>query len=214
MVTTKTLLLKHYYRRQGISAISVLGYGLDMEQLKRLRLSGADSSSIFLCVFQSSLERYCSGSEFRLRFVVWLLHHPHSSFDSYFSLATVVLGPGPPLTEVSRALRARNAERVSKMSLGASGPRTPKSLQKVPEHSKNSLQTLSGDSPETSRTVPETFLRLFGVPGPEAPRDIFETLSAFRARKARETSVRGGLVPNRSIQKYYPRNFIFSVLRG
>ena len=53
----------------------------------------------------------------------------------------------PALTEVSRALRARNAERVSKMS-------------------------------------------------PGAPEDIFETLSAFRARRARETSVRGGLVRN------------------
>ena len=106
------------------------------------------------------------------------------------------LGTSPPLTEVSRALRARNAEKVSKMSPGASGPGTPKSVQKVPEHFKNTLQALSGDSPETCRTVPETFLRLFGVSGPGAPGDIFETFSAFQARRARETSVRGGLVPN------------------
>ena len=45
-------------------------------------------------------------------------------------------------------------------------------------------------------TVPGTFWRLFGVPGPEAPGDIFETFLGFRARRARETSVRGGLVPN------------------
>ena len=40
--------------------------------------------------------------------------------------------------------------------------------------------TLSGDSPETSQTVPETFWRLLWGPRPETPRDIFET-SAFRA---------------------------------
>ena len=39
-------------------------------------------------------------------------------------------------------------------------------------------------------TVPGTFWRLFGVPGPEAPGDIFETFLGFRARRARETSVR------------------------
>ena len=61
---------------------------------------------------------------------------------------------------------------------GAGGPGTPKSLQRVPEHSKNTLQTLSGDSLETSRTVPETFWRLLVVPGPPAPGDIFETFSA------------------------------------
>ena len=56
---------------------------------------------------------------------------------------------------------------------------TPKSLQKVPEHSKNTLQTLSGDSPETCRTVPRLFLRLFGVSGPGAPGDIFESFWHF-----------------------------------
>ena len=79
---------------------------------------------------------------------------------------------------------------------GASGPRTPKSLRKSRKQSEKTLSTLSGDSPETSQTVSETFWRLLGVPGPEAPGDNFETFSAFRARRARETSVRGGLVPN------------------
>ena len=93
----------------------------------------------------------------------------------------------PPLTEVSRALRARNAEKISKMSPGLQ-PRDP-------EKSPKSL----GDSPKSLRRVSkesfsETFLGLFGVPGPEAPGDIFETFSAFRARRARETSVRGGRV--------------------
>ena len=41
------------------------------------------------------------------------------------------MGTSPPLTGVFRALRARNAEKVSKMSLRASGHGTPKSLQKV-----------------------------------------------------------------------------------
>ena len=92
--------------------------------------------------------------------------------------------PGPKcrksLENVSRGLRPR-------------GP--PKSLQNSPGTLQKKHSPLSGDSPETCRTVPETFLRLFGGPGPEAPRDIFETFSAFRARRARETSVRGGLVP-------------------
>ena len=47
------------------------------------------------------------------------------------------------------------------------------------------LSTLSGHSPETSQTIAETFWRLFRVPGLEAPADIFETFSAFRARRLR-----------------------------
>ena len=52
------------------------------------------------------------------------------------------LGTSPPLTEVSRALRARNAEKVSKMS-----PGTPKSIQRVSvtvwEVSRESLESVS-----------------------------------------------------------------------
>ena len=66
-------------------------------------------------------------------FVPLLLEN--SPFEEDFSKidgkTTVLLGTSPPLTEVSRALRARNAEKVSKMCPGASGPGTPKSLQKV-----------------------------------------------------------------------------------
>ena len=40
------------------------------------------------------------------------------------------------------------------------------------------------------------FWRLSGILWPEAPADIFETCSAFPAQRARETPVRGGLVPN------------------
>ena len=105
------------------------------------------------------------------------------------------LGTSPPLTEVSRALRARNAKKVSKMSPGASGPGTPKSLKKV----SGTVREVSGESRESVWRVfleySGTFWRLFGVPGPEAPGDIFETFSASRARRARETSVRGGLAP-------------------
>ena len=116
------------------------------------------------------------------------------------------LGTSPPLTEVSRALRARNAERVSKMSPGAGGPGTPKSLKKV----SGTVREVSGESPESVWRVflecSGTFWTLLGVPGPEAPGDIFETLWAFRARRARETSVRGGLVPKanvHSVDRWY-----------
>ena len=83
------------------------------------------------------------------------------------------------LENVSRGLQPRNPEKVSKKSREQSG-KSPESLRKV--------------STESFRTVPETFWRLFGVSGPEAPGGIFETLEASRARRARETSIRGGLV--------------------
>ena len=54
-------------------------------------------------------------------------------------------------------------------------------------------------SKESFQTVPETFWRLFAVPG---PGDILETFSAFRAQRARETSVRGGLVPKKSYENW------------
>ena len=68
-------------------------------------------------------------------------------------------GPSGPkcrknLENVSRGLRPRNPEK------------SPKSLG-------NSPKRLFRHSPETFRTVPETFWRLFGVPGLEAPGDIF-----------------------------------------
>ena len=81
------------------------------------------------------------------------------------------LQPRPPLTGVSRPLRARNPERVSKESPGAF---RPKSVQ-------NSLETVSGVSKQpiwrlrsTSWTLgPEGPRRLFGdsfgIPGPEGP---------------------------------------------
>ena len=74
---------------------------------------------------------------------------------------------------------ARDPEKVSKKSRG---------------QSKNTLQTLSGDSPKTSQTVPKTFRRLFGGPGPGGP--------ALRAQRARETPVRRGLVPKPKLQKF------------
>ena len=61
----------------------------------------------------------------------------------------------------------------------------------------------SGKSPESLRKVSGecfwtffgAFWRLFRGPG-EALGDIFETFSAFRAQRARETPARGGLAPN------------------
>ena len=94
-----------------------------------------------------------------------------------------MLQPRPPLTGVSRALRARNPERVSKESPGAG---------KCPKQSQNSLRSLKIDCFETPETVSRLFRTLFGPRGRKAPGDSFETLSGFRARRARETPVRGG----------------------
>ena len=79
-----------------------------------------------------------------------------------------------------------------KMSPGASGlgppTKSPKSPEEVQKHPPNTFWTLSGDFPDGPRNFLETFSgRLAG--------GIFETFSAFRARRARETPLRGGLVP-------------------
>ena len=96
------------------------------------------------------------------------------------------LGPfGPEMRKKSR-----------KCLPGPPAPEPRKVSKKSQEESEKTLSTLSGDSPETSQTVAETSRRLFGVPGPEAPGEIFETFSAFRAGRVRGTSVRGGLVRN------------------
>ena len=66
-------------------------------------------------------------------------------------------GTSPPLTEVSRALRARNAESLENVSRG-SGRGTPKSLQKVSGNSLGSLWKLSKESfLDCSRDFSETF---------------------------------------------------------
>ena len=93
------------------------------------------------------------------------------------------------LENVSRGLRPRNPE-------------------KSREQSEKTLSTISGDSPETSQIVPETFWRVFGFPGPEALGDILETFSAFRARRARETSVRGRLAGKTLCTKSCPGDFV------
>ena len=45
---------------------------------------------------------------------------------------------------------------------------------------------------ETAETVSRMFRTLSRPQGRKAPRDSLETLSGFRARRARETPVRGG----------------------
>ena len=107
-------------------------------------------------------------------------------FSDGFSFSD--MGTSPPLTEVSPARRARNAEKVSKMSPGASGPGTPKSLQKV----SGTVWEVSGESPESdgrvfsdcSRDFLKTFRgsgaggpgrhfqEFFGISGPKGPRDL------------------------------------------
>ena len=104
-----------------------------------------------------------------------------------FGVESVCLRPSglrasPPLTEVSRALRARNAEKVSKMSPGASGPGTPKSLQKV-------SGTVREDSFDTFRRLPRLFPRLFGdFSGSRGrrPRDTFSRLFRHFGREGPE----------------------------
>ena len=87
-------------------------------------------------------------------------------------LQSLLLGIDPPLTGVSRALGARDAENDSR-GLRPGLAWDPKKVSKKSQGpSKNTLQTLSRDSPETSQTVPETFWRLFrhfGPRGPERP---------------------------------------------
>ena len=66
------------------------------------------------------------------------------------------------------------------MSPSASGlgPRKSKKVRRKIIFKKthtHTLQTLSGDSPETSQTVPETFWRLFRVPG-RRPRETCSRL--------------------------------------
>ena len=62
---------------------------------------------------------------------------------------------------------------------GPPAPEPRKVSKKSQEQSEKTLSTLSGDSPVTSQTIAETFSRLFGEPGPEAPGDIYETFSVI-----------------------------------
>ena len=93
---------------------------------------------------------------------------------------------------------------------GPPGPKCRKSLENVsrdlrpwdptksPKSPGDSPKTLSRHFTETLRRLPGLCPGLFGVMGPEGTGDIFEIFLAFWAQRARETSARGGLVPNRS----------------
>ena len=97
-----------------------------------------------------------------------------------------------------------NPARPLQESPGPSGPGIPKESQKslpglpapgskkCPKQSRNSLRSLKTVYFETPETVSRLFRTLFGPRGRKAPGDSFETLSGFRARRARETPVRGG----------------------
>ena len=98
-----------------------------------------------------------------------------------------------------------NPTRPLQESPGPSGPGIPKKSQKEspgafrprgPKSVRNSLETVSGVSKtvyfEAPETVSRLFRTLFGRRGRKAPGDSFETLLGFRARRARETPVRGG----------------------
>ena len=85
-----------------------------------------------------------------------------------------------------------NPARPLQESPGPSGPGIPKESQKSPKQPRNSLRSLKTVYFETPETVSRLFRTLFGPRGRKAPGDSFETLSGFRARRARETPVRGG----------------------
>ena len=90
--------------------------------------------------------------------------------------------PGPPGPESRKSLKR--------------GRKAPGS-KKCPKQSQTSLRSLKIDCFETPETVSRLFRTLFGPWGRKAPGDSFETLSAFRAQRARETPVRGGRGCNR-----------------
>ena len=77
------------------------------------------------------------------------------------------------------------APEMRKKSRKCLRPRDPKSLQKV----SGTVREVSGKCPESVRRVFfgvfRNLLETSWVAGPEAPGDIVETLSAFRARRAR-----------------------------
>ena len=99
-------------------------------------------------------------------------------------------------------------------SFGPSGPEIPKESEKSlpgpPALGSQKVWKKSQKSPEEtfSRLFPdfsdffETFSRLFGALGPEAPGDFFQTLWGFRARRARETPVARGRVRNTIFARY------------
>ena len=83
-----------------------------------------------------------------------------SNVDSMLALRT-----RPPLTEVSRALRMPKKSR--KCLPGPPAPEPRKVSKKSREQSEKSPESVALG---TFRTVPETFWRLFGVPGPKGPK--------------------------------------------
>ena len=76
------------------------------------------------------------------------------------------LGTRWPFTGVTRALRARNPEKVWKKSPGAGPP-------KVWKKSGKSLESLEKVSKRSRKDFFETFSRLSGAPGPETFSRLF-----------------------------------------
>ena len=104
------------------------------------------------------------------------------------------LGTSPPLTEVSRALQARNPKKSLENVSRGSWPRDPKKSRKSLGDSPGSLRRVSGKCLESVFGVFWDFLETFWGPGARGPGRYFRDFLGFRARRARETSVRGGLV--------------------
>ena len=86
------------------------------------------------------------------------------------SKSCLELGSRPPLRGVSRALRARNPQRVSeRVSRGLLAPGS----KKCPRQSRKSLRSLKKDCFETPETLLRLFRTLFGPWGRKAPGDSF-----------------------------------------
>ena len=111
-------------------------------------------------------------------------------------------------------------KKVSKMSPGASGPGTPKSLKKV----SGTVREVSGESPESVWRVfldcPRDFLEtfwgpgaggpgrhfrdFFGISGPEGPRDLCKGRAGSQAKGG--MSLRGGSRHRRNRQNRQDRH--------
>ena len=114
---------------------------LSLSSLGPVSISISDFFLPFLAFGRFPCHTSPAGSQYKASKTV-LHEHLRSALATYISHQSPFLEilrnntpfglrTSPPLTEVSRALWARNAEKVSNMSPGASDPGTPKSLQKV-----------------------------------------------------------------------------------
>ena len=122
-----------------------------------------------------------------------------------------------PLQKCKKTPNLANPPTSYRSLSGPPGPKSPKSLKKVSRGLRPRGPQKSRKSPEQtfSRLFPdfsdffETFSRLLGTPGPEAPGDFFQTFWGSRAQRARETPVARWGIRNPN-----PPNAVGSAWRG